>query len=202
MRGWACCILFVLTACGAGDDGRRDATPSPTVGGFVADTVSDTASGVWKTVQTPFEDVGIKQDEIPEKLQRIEINPYAMPNPLRCDLLQKEIAELDALLGPDICTISDPNGTGAPSNDYIDQGSSILHDQAGDQAKSLVGSQLTLPFRSVVRRVSGADKHAREVAKAYQYGKLRRSFLKGVGMTLTPPCLPLSSLPLANSAHP
>ena len=200
MRGWAWSILLLLTACGSGDDGKSDASASPHVIGFISDTATDTADSVWKTVQAPFEDVGLKQDEIPEQLQRTEINPYAMPNPLRCDLLQKEIAELDILLGPDVCTIADPKGTGTYSSDYLDQGSGLLHDQAGERAKSLVGSQLTLPFRSVVRRVSGADKHAKEVAKAYQYGKLRRAFLKGVGMTLTPPCHPLPPPPPVDPA--
>ena len=40
-----------------------------------------------------------------------------------------------------------------------------------------------MPFRSWVRRLTGADSHAREVAAAGMAGIVRRSYLKGVMST-------------------
>lgn len=60
---------------------------------------------------------------------------------------------------------------------------------ARDQAVGMVRSKVDIiPFRGVVRRVSGADRHAKAVERAYQAGRLRRAFLKGLGASLDPPC--------------
>lgn len=179
----ACCIALVLAACSAGNDAGQTSGESPLVIGFVSDTMIGTAHSVWATVETPFEDVGIIEDPIPDKLQKTVSNPYAMPNPLRCNLLRQEIAELDALLGPDVCTTSNP--TGAPTTDYWQQGAGM----ARDQAVGFVDDKIGLPFRGLVRHVSGADRHAKDVERAYQNGRLRRAFLKGVGLSLLPGCL-------------
>jgi len=40
-----------------------------------------------------------------------------------------------------------------------------------------------------VRKISGAEAHARAVDRAYQAGRLRRAFLKGLAATLGPDCL-------------
>ncbi len=38
-----------------------------------------------------------------------------------------------------------------------------------------------MPFRGWIRRLSGAERHARDVAAAIAAGTARRAFLKGVG---------------------
>lgn len=185
------CAALLFTACS--DDHSQPDDPSSGAVDYVSGTLTDTASGVWGTVKAPFEDVGVIEEPIPEKLQQIVQNPYAMPHPLRCELLRKEIAELDALLGPDVCTAADP--TGSASTGYWQQGKGMAHDKIRDMATGFVGGKVAMPFRSLVRRASGADKHAKAVERAYQNGKLRRAFLKGIGYSLLPGCLPAPEVP-------
>jgi hypothetical protein len=53
-------------------------------------------------------------------------------------------------------------------------------------------SRSIIPFRGLVRQMTGADAHAKEVDTAIQAGKVRRAYLKGVGMNknCAPPAAP------------
>jgi hypothetical protein len=106
---------------------------------------------------------------------------------MTCEDIRIEIAQLDALLGPDMCTLENPSGTVASrKGEYVEEGASI----ASKQAVGITSGYLdVIPFRGVVRSVSGANKHTKEVARAYEAGKLRRSFLKGLAYTHEPGCL-------------
>ncbi|MFZ4541465.1 MAG: hypothetical protein ACOYNL_06600 [Rickettsiales bacterium] len=189
MQRWAIILLLSLAACG--DDHEETAAdrlvPARPVGAIVSDTVTGAAKGTWKAVQQPFEDVGIKREAIPPLLQVLVKNPYLLTQPMTCEDIRIEIAALDAVLGPDVCTPENPSGTvGSRKGEYIEEGASI----AGNQAAGLASSYLdVIPFRGVVRSFSGANKHAKEIARAYEAGKLRRSFLKGLAYTLEPGCL-------------
>lgn len=190
--------------------------PDRPVTRIVADTVTGTVDGAWQAVQMPFEDLNLKRQDIPEKLQKVVANPYDLPPHLLCEGIRKEIGELDALLGPDICTPYNP--TGAPAKalpwkpvtttictprdptgvsrkgEYVEKGVGY----AKEHAVGMVSSKANIiPFRGVVRKVTGAEKHAKEVDRAYQAGKLRRAFLKGVAASLGPECLnpPMTTLP-------
>ncbi len=187
MRRLLACLVVVLSGCSSIEqDHTPQITPNRPMSDVASDTVSDTFYGAWDVVQTPFEDIGLKQQLIPDKLQQIVANPYALPKELNCGTLQQEIAELDGLLGPDVCTTENPTGTGRKGEDaYVEQGARMTR----DQAVSMVGSKTNIiPFRGVVRRISGAHKHAKAVERAYNAGKLRRAFLKGLLATFGPQC--------------
>ena len=49
-----------------------------------------------------------------------------------------------------------------------------------------------IPGRSWIRRLSGAEQHSRQVQAAIQAGRMRRAFLKGIGMqaNCAPPAAP------------
>jgi len=215
----AICLIFILplTGCSAPEGGQKERfVPARPVTSIVTDTVTGTVEGAWVAVQTPFKDLNFKRQVIPEKLQQIANNPYRLPPKMRCDDIRKEIDELDAVLGPDACTLQNPTGaspnpwpwedispamctsdnpTGVPvsrKGEYVEKGAGF----AKEQAVGIVGSKANIiPFRGVVRKVSGAERHAREVERVYQAGKLRRAFLKGLAASLGPDCLK----PLANS---
>ena len=53
--------------------------PARPLGDVISDAITDTVSGAWAVVQTPFEDIGIKKQLIPKKLEQIEKNPYMLP---------------------------------------------------------------------------------------------------------------------------
>lgn len=112
---------------------------------------------------TPLSDLNIKKGEIPALLITAQERPYDLTALGRCSSLIASINQLDVLLGEDI-DITDPEG-----------GTS-----AGKVAQSAVGS--LIPFRGLIREVSGANSQDRKLQLAIRAGMARRGFLKGVGM--------------------
>lgn len=213
MRKGVAFLTIVLTGCSAPEGSQQErfvlARPVTSV---VADTVTDTVDDAWQTVQIPFEDLNLKNKDIPPALVKISDNPYALPTNLQCDALAKEVQELDVLLGPDMCTPANPSGLppvatketprifGCPADagergaasrkgEYVEQGAGF----AKDRAVGIVSSKVNvIPFRGVVRKISGAEKQAKAFDRAYQAGRLRRAFLKG--LTVSSGCV--SSAPV------
>lgn len=168
-------------------------TPAKPVETILADTATNTLEGAFKAAQSPLVDIGIIEDPIPEVLKQYAKNAYALPTPLTCGQILGEIAQLDMLLGPDQCTAENP--TGIPTShqgEYIDEGSQAVQNRVSDTVTGYVN---VMPFRSVVRYLSGAESHAREIVKAQQAGIARRAFLKGMAEAYD--CRTPSSVPLA-----
>ncbi|MBS0332916.1 MAG: hypothetical protein JSS35_09125 [Proteobacteria bacterium] len=117
---------------------------------------------VGRSFEAPFRDLSLVREVAPEVLTRAAMSPYDLGDVETCSGLSAEVARLDAALGPDLSPGPAAQGSTAEG-------------LAGD----LVSGAISLPFRSVVRRVSGAQ--AREVAlrAAVLAGMVRRGFLKG-----------------------
>ncbi len=113
--------------------------------------------------KTPVTDLNLDKKEIPELLVRALQNPYDLQGLGRCAQLISAVEELDALLGPDLDL---PQAT----RDRI---------AASRVGKAVVNS--FIPFRGIIREVSGASEHQRRERAAIQGGLARRGFLKGVG---------------------
>lgn len=195
MRTWQALILITLAGCETVGKQPERFVPARPITRIVGDTLVGTAEGAWQAVQAPFEDLNIKRQPIPEKLKQVVINPYAVPPQFTCDGIRIEIMELDILLGPDSCTPANPTGVVVSrKGEYIDQGVGFASDYAVGMVRGKVD---IIPLRGVVRKVTGAEKHAKEVARAYEAGKARRSFLKGLEASLGPACLnaPMPELP-------
>lgn len=118
-----------------------------------------------EVAKTPLRDLNVDRREIPAVLVKAAAAPYAVTGLGQCAGLVREIAALDAVLGADY-DISDGDGHDRWSEGRIGQ--------------SIVGSMI--PFRGVLREVTGAAKNEREVQAAYVAGMVRRAFLKGWGM--------------------
>lgn len=112
---------------------------------------------------TPITDLNLSKDEIPAILLTAARDPYASAGLAKCPQIQSAIAELDGALGPDM--------------DVIAQDPDRL--STGKVAQSLVGS--LIPFRGVLRELTGAAGHQREFQAAIYAGAVRRGFLKGLG---------------------
>ncbi|WP_310535423.1 hypothetical protein [Novosphingobium sp.] len=112
---------------------------------------------------TPLSDLNLRKGEIPALLLAAQDRPYDMAGLTRCSQLSGAVNNLDAILGEDI-DITDPEG-----------GTS-----AGKVAQSAVGA--LIPFRGLIREVSGANSQDRKLQLAIRAGMARRAFLKGVGM--------------------
>lgn len=121
----------------------------------------------------PFGDLNIVKTDIPPILLEIRKAPYQLSNDSSCEKLSDEIRLLDQALGPDLDVVKiDANGN------VINQGAEELENAAFGALRNF--TEGVIPFRSWVRRISGADKHAKDVASAGISGIMRRAFLKGI----------------------
>jgi hypothetical protein len=132
-----------------------------------------TASRMGSAVTAPLTDLGIKKAEIPAVLMKAQENPYLMPDGQSCLAIAREIRELDAALGPDYDA-----PVANTEESFMDKASDVAEDQAvGAVQRTAEG---LIPFRSWVRKLSGAEKHANHVSACVTAGSVRRAFLKGL----------------------
>jgi len=122
---------------------------------------------------TPLNDLNLVKADIPAVLSQAQKQPYAVPEPLSCDLLGQEIHDLDAVLGPDL---------DAPATDDNPSLLSRGAEAAGNASVKVVqrSAEDVIPFRSWVRKLTGAERHARKLDAAITAGGVRRAFIKGV----------------------
>lgn len=116
--------------------------------------------------KTPLTDLNLAKDPIPDQLLAAAKAPYASDGLDDCGEIGGAIAELDAVLGPDL-DVADAEG-GAIS--------------VGRIAQSAIGS--FIPFRSIVREITGAADHQRQFQAAIVAGAIRRGYLKGLGQQM------------------
>lgn len=118
--------------------------------------------GVERAISQPLRDLSLIREVAPDVLLRAAVSPYGAASIKDCGDARAAVAELDAVLGPDLT----PN---AKSAGFTAEG------LAGD----LVGGAIGLPFRGVVRMVTGADERDKALRSAILAGMVRRGFLKG-----------------------
>ncbi|GAC1369094.1 MAG: hypothetical protein NVS3B3_00490 [Aquirhabdus sp.] len=125
-------------------------------------------------VEAPFHDLNLIQEGIPSVLVEAEIAPYLVPSDQSCEALSKSIYELDIALGADQKGhLNDPT--------MYERAVDELDEHALDAIRSTTES--LLPFRGWVRKLSGAARHTKRIARANAAGLIRRSFLKGIRVT-------------------
>src|SRR3569623_202973 len=115
-----------------------------------------------RSLAGPFRDLSLLRAVAPEVLTRAAAAPYDLVGAETCRGLAAEVAGLDAALGPDLKPAS-------PSTAASAEG----------LAADLVSGAIGLPFRGVVRRVSGAQAREEALRAAVLAGMVRRGFLQG-----------------------
>jgi hypothetical protein len=132
--------------------------------------------GLREGALAPLEDLNVRREEIPSILSDLDV--YDKPVPSTCTGIEIEIADLEAYVGSDIDRVVQPEAQTSLRG--------RVEDLADDQAYKLVSDLTTdfIPFRSMVRRATGASAHDKAVREAYRRGRLRRSYLKGVGFAM------------------
>jgi hypothetical protein len=142
-------------------------------------------AGFGEAATAPLEDFNLRRQHIPTVLLQAEANPYDMRNLSQCSTIGAEVARLDEALGPDTDEPPSQNGS------YLSERAA---DAAARAALDAVRDTTTdfIPGRSWIRRLSGAEQHSRQVQAAIQAGRMRRAFLKGMGMqrNCAPPAAP------------
>ncbi|WP_404710631.1 hypothetical protein [Sphingomonas sp. MMS24-J13] len=115
----------------------------------------------------PLRDINAKKTVIPPVLQSAIAAPYSPAGAANCAQIQAGLRALNAVLGPDF-------GTGTAHNE--DRASQL----AAEGGKTVVNS--LIPFRGLVREVSGAAPAERRLNAAMDGGYARRGFLRGVAL--------------------
>ncbi len=170
---FASLTALLLGAC-ASNPAPADTRPEGTVGETASPgVVQRTSQGLPDAAASPLTDLNLRRQTIPELLKAID-NPYHVDAGISCDDITSQVSALDELLGrdfdvppPDPASLSERAAEGA---------STAFLDTVSSTASSVI------PFRGVVRNVSGANAHERRVRKAFERGSHRRTFLKGIGM--------------------
>lgn len=117
-----------------------------------------------KIVSQPARDVGVVKTKIPPVLELAAEGPYTLKGLSTCSAMAARLGELDQALGPDF-------------DDGPKKGESI----AKMGGKAVVNS--LIPFRGVIREVSGAAAADRRLEAATDAGVAQRGFLRGVYQT-------------------
>jgi hypothetical protein len=147
-------LAFVLVACAAPEASReKEFTQAATA---------------------PLSDLNLVNAEIPAALAAARKGPYAPPIDATCAGLAAEVTTLDSLLGPDLDTQVSPSNPG-----LVERGVEALGNAAIGAVRG--SAERIVPYRSWVRKLSGAERYSKEVAAAIAAGTIRRSFLKGLG---------------------
>jgi len=193
----AAIAALLLAACGSTPDMPK--TPDlPSVPAVVTVKPTTKDSGVTERVGqaaiTPLSDLNVVQQKIPEVLLHArDVGAYSVPEKLDCPSVQNEINRLDIALGADF----DAAGKGKPS--LLERGGDMAENYGvGFVRRTMEGF---VPFRSWLRKLTGAEKHSKEVAAAIMAGGVRRAYLKGMrrGMGCAVPA-PKLSAPAAQPA--
>lgn len=118
-------------------------------------------------ITQPLSDANLKRKEVPPALLAIRDNPYALDGIRTCRQIIAEVEKLDRVLGPDLDQIeTDPDAR-------------KRREGAANVAGGLISS--LIPFRFLIREISGANRSDQEFRASIYAGVVRRGFLKGVG---------------------
>ena len=119
-------------------------------------------------VTQPARDVGVSRREIPPPLVKAAEDPYSLKGLKNCRQIAVAIGELNDAIGPDF---SGPTA-------YRENRMAKLAAAGG---RTVVNS--IIPFRSLVREVTGAAPADRRLRAAINAGFARRGYLRGVHAT-------------------
>ncbi len=161
--------MFTLAACATTQTVHK--TDAKAENG---DARSKTESDFTNALTSPLTDFNLIRTEIKPILLAAAKAPYRSPVDKTCQGLEAEVNALDRSLGPDL----DAAGTDDEIS-LLEQGSNEVGNAAMGALRG--AAEGLIPFRSWVRRLTGAEEHSKEVAAAVAAGIVRRAYLKGLG---------------------
>ena len=160
--------LGLIAACastsGSTDDTGEKATDR---------AVRQTEEGFQDAALSPLSDLNLKRTKIPKLLKQID-NPYDVPEDISCAQIATEVIKLNDILGRD-WDIPPPD-----KKKFKDQAADGASTALLDTVSSTAGG--FIPYRGVVRQITGASSHQKKVIRAYERGSHRRTFLKAMGL--------------------
>lgn len=118
-------------------------------------------------ITQPLSDLNLRSKDIPLVLQVAQLAPYDLSSVKECSAATKEIARLEEVLAPDADAPPDKDG-------IVNKGLKFGGNMLGG----------FVPFRGIVRQLSGANAERAKWQAAIYAGVARRSFLKGYAQGL------------------
>lgn len=125
---------------------------------------------VSKAAVTPLNDLNLVKTAIPDVLSMAQSAPYAFPEARTCTDLAASVQSLDDVLGPDLDAPPSQDAQNAVQN-AVERG---LANAVQNAAEGII------PYRGWVRKITGAERHAKQISAAIAAGTVRRAFLKGI----------------------
>jgi len=165
-------LLAALTLCGCSSE---MAPPNPIPGQAQPTKTQAAEQRLGGALTAPLHDVNLVRTKIPDVLLDAIDAPYARPRPVTCIEIAAEIAPLDDALGADL---DRPPTKANPG--LLHRGGGFASDTAVDAVRAT--AEGIIPYRSWVRKLTGAEQHARLVQAAIEAGAVRRAYLKGLGL--------------------
>lgn len=142
---------------------------------LLASCTTPQSDGIAGAATAPLSDLNLVNAPIPDVLSAAQRAPYAQPASTACTALAAEIRALDEVLGADLDT---PPTDANPG--LVERAGTLVVDQATSSLRRT--TEGLIPFRSWVRKLSGAERYSRQVSAAIAAGTVRRAFLKGVSV--------------------
>lgn len=127
--------------------------------------IVDTGKAAGEIASQPARDVGAQKLTIPLPIQQAAAAPYSLAGLRTCAQLNQVIFALNDVLGPDY------------------GGAVAVHENKAGKLAAAGGKSVVnaiIPFRGLVREVSGAAPAERRLDAAIKAGIARRGFLRGV----------------------
>jgi hypothetical protein len=162
-----CAPLLCLVACAS-----TPPAPNASANHDPASNNNQTSQKIGDAITSPLSDLNLIQNAIPQVLLDAQNAPYAPVTPMTCASIAAAVVALDDALGPDL---------DAPGHEqsWSEKGSGAV-EKAGVSALRHTTEGI-LPFRGLIRKITGAERYSEKVAQSVAAGIVRRAFLKGVG---------------------
>ncbi len=129
---------------------------------------------ITQAATAPLSDLNLVKAEIPPALLAAQKAPYGVPADGSCSGLTAEVQALDAALGADLDTPPTSSNPG-----LVERGTNAVGDAAVGALRG--AAEGLVPYRGWVRKLTGAERYAKEVSAAIAAGTIRRAYLKGLG---------------------
>lgn len=147
----------------------------------------ETNKAMGDAVTQPLSDVNLRRKDIPAELIAIRDDPYALDGIRTCNQIIAAVRTMDEALGTD-----------------FDRAAPVDRQKTERRAAKVAGGVIggLVPFRGIIREISGANKADDDFRAAIYAGAVRRGFLKGYGKArrCAPPGRPLTAQENARDA--
>ncbi|MET0336295.1 MAG: hypothetical protein ABW063_00890 [Caulobacter sp.] len=172
-------ILLAGLLCAGHAAAQDDITPEPK-----DESEGGLREAVVNVGSQPARDLGMSKRQVPAILQQAAAAPYDVQGLESCEAVAAQRAALDDVLGPDL-----------DGSEPVRENRGVKLAEAG--GRTLVNS--IIPFRGLIREISGAAPADRRLELMVDAGHARRGFLRGVEAKLecAIPVIDLASTPPA-----